>query len=78
MYAKFERADDLSRLAIGAAIEVHRAMGSGLRESIYEKCLIRSAKPASMDSVRFTQRCGEHSGLQARLNGKNAKRHRPI
>ena len=26
---------------IGAAIEVHRIMGPGLLESIYEKCLLR-------------------------------------
>jgi len=31
----------LSRTVIGAAIEVHRLKGSGLIESIYEKCLLR-------------------------------------
>jgi GxxExxY protein len=31
----------LTRAAIGAAIEVHRFMGPGLIESIYERCLIR-------------------------------------
>jgi GxxExxY protein len=41
MHPKFQRADELSRQVIGAAIEVHRLKGPGLIESIYEKCLIR-------------------------------------
>lgn len=31
--------NDLTRTIIGAAIEVHRELGPGLLESIYEKCL---------------------------------------
>ena len=41
MHPLFENADKLSHTAIGAAIEVHRVMGAGLLESIYEKCLMR-------------------------------------
>lgn len=41
MHPLFERADKLSREVIGAAIEVHRIMGPGLLESIYERCLLR-------------------------------------
>jgi GxxExxY protein len=41
MHPLFKQADKLSREAIGAAIEVHRAKGPGLIESIYEKCLMR-------------------------------------
>src|SRR5580704_4597064 len=41
MHPRFEKADRLSRQAIGAAIEVHRILGPGLLESIYEKCLLR-------------------------------------
>ena len=37
----YSKADELSRVAIGAAIEVHRFMGPGLIESIYERCMIR-------------------------------------
>ena len=40
MHPKFQRADELSKLVIGAAIEVHRIRGPGLLESIYEKCLM--------------------------------------
>lgn len=32
---------DLTEQIIGAAIEVHRALGSGLLESIYQTCLAR-------------------------------------
>jgi GxxExxY protein len=41
MHPLFKQADELSREAIGAAIEVHRIKGPGLIESIYEKCLVR-------------------------------------
>lgn len=41
MHRDFPKADALSRDVIGAAIEVHRTMGPGLIESIYEKCLLR-------------------------------------
>jgi GxxExxY protein len=34
-----QRADDLSREIIGAAIEVHKHLGPGLFESAYEECL---------------------------------------
>jgi GxxExxY protein len=37
----YEKADKLSQLVIGAAIEVHRNKGCGLIESIYERCLLR-------------------------------------
>jgi GxxExxY protein len=41
MHPLFARADALSGEVIGAAIEVHRIMGPGLLESIYERCLLR-------------------------------------
>ena len=33
--------NDLSYKIVGAAIEVHKALGPGLMESVYEKCLKR-------------------------------------
>jgi GxxExxY protein len=33
--------DDLSYKILGCAIEVHRHLGPGLLESVYEKCLVR-------------------------------------
>jgi GxxExxY protein len=41
MHPQFSRADEVSHLVIGAAIEVHRLKGPGLIEGIYEKCLMR-------------------------------------
>lgn len=41
MHPFFKKADELSHVAIGAAIEVHRLKGPGLLESIYEKCMMR-------------------------------------
>ncbi len=36
-----QRANELSKEIIGAAIEVHRLLGPGLLESAYEECLCR-------------------------------------
>lgn len=41
MKTLYEKANTTSKHVIGAAIEVHRKMGAGLIESIYEKCLMR-------------------------------------
>jgi GxxExxY protein len=51
MHPKFEQAHLLSRLVIGAAIEVHRVLGPGLLESIYERCLIRELELRGISSV---------------------------
>lgn len=36
--------NDLSYKIVGAAIEVHKALGPGLLESVYEKCLLHELK----------------------------------
>lgn len=36
--------NDLTREIIGAAIEVHKILGPGLLESVYEKCMIQELK----------------------------------
>ncbi len=64
MHASFEKADKLSHEVIGAAIEVHRVLGPGLLESIYEKCLLRELElrgvPAmSQEAVRV-----EYKGME--------------
>jgi GxxExxY protein len=53
----------LSRLAIGAAIEVHRLKGPGLIESIHEKCMMREL---SLQSIQASQQIKvpiEYKGL---------------
>ena len=39
-----EERDPLTREVIGAAIEVHRIMGPGLLESVYQRCLEQELK----------------------------------
>src|SRR5687768_15844769 len=39
-----EERDPFNRRIIGAALEVHREMGPGLLESVYQKCLERELK----------------------------------
>ena len=41
MHARFTKGDGLTGEVVGAAIQVHRIMGPGLLESIYERCLLR-------------------------------------
>lgn len=48
MHPDYEKADALSKRVIGAAIEVHRKMGPGLIESIYEKCVTRELELQEM------------------------------
>jgi hypothetical protein len=39
--SKFDDINNLTGEVIGAAIEVHKALGPGLLENIYEKCLCK-------------------------------------
>jgi GxxExxY protein len=63
MHRLYDRADKLSREVIGAAIEVHRHKGSGLIESIYERCMLRELELRSIAAT--TQRLVrmEYKGL---------------
>ena len=47
-----ERSDTLSHIIIGAAIEVHKALGPGLLESAYETCLCHELKLRSIAYAR--------------------------
>ena len=47
-----EKANALSREVIGAAIEVHKALGPGLLESAYEECL---CKELELQGIAFKQ-----------------------
>ena len=51
MHALFQKADKISHDVIGAAIEVHRRMGSGLIESIYERCMVRELELRSIPAA---------------------------
>ena len=51
MHKLFTKADGLSGTVIGAAIEVHRFIGPGLIESIYEKCLMHELSLRNLAAV---------------------------
>jgi GxxExxY protein len=52
MHRRFETADRLSHSVIGAAIEVHRVLGPGLLESIYERCMLRELELRGISAIR--------------------------
>jgi GxxExxY protein len=49
---------------IGAAIEVHRALGPGLLESAYDRCLARELALRSVPFVRQLRLPVEYKGLR--------------
>jgi len=65
MHPRYPKADQLTKVLIGAAIEVHRDKGPGLIESIYEWCLTKelqlqdiscvSQKPVEISYKGFTK-----------------------
>jgi GxxExxY protein len=63
MHECFEKADELSRVVIGAAIEIHRLKGPGLIESIYEKCLMRELDLRKIANVNQRLVRIEYKGL---------------
>jgi len=63
MHPLFQRADELSRMAIAAAIEVHRLKGPGLMESIYEKCLMREFELRKLTALNQRLVQIEYKGL---------------
>ena len=63
LHPLFQKADDLSRQVIGAAIEVHRLKGPGLIESIYERCLLRELDLRAIRAVNQRLVRIEYKGL---------------
>jgi GxxExxY protein len=63
MHPLFKKADELSHMVIGAAIEVHRLKGPGLIESIYEKCLMRELSLRNVTAVNQRLVKIEYKGL---------------
>ena len=63
MHPLYEKADRLSSKVIGAAIEVHRHKGSGLIESIYERCLMRELELRSIPATTQKIVHVEYKGL---------------
>ncbi len=64
MHPLFLKADRLSHEVIGAAIEVHRETGSGLLESIYERCLVHELSLRGISVVQQAPVVIEYKGLK--------------
>lgn len=56
--------DELTYEIIGSAIEVHKALGPGLLESIYEKCLINELMSKDLRVVSQLKVPINYKGLQ--------------
>jgi GxxExxY protein len=63
MHSLFKNADKLSHTVIGAAIEVHRIMGPGLIESIYERCLMHELSLARIAATQQRKVKIEYKGM---------------
>jgi GxxExxY protein len=63
MHPKYPRANQLSERLIGAAIEVHRRLGPGLIESIYERCLMRELELREIVAIRQSEVKIEYKGF---------------
>ncbi|MEO7923005.1 MAG: GxxExxY protein [Chitinophagaceae bacterium] len=61
--------DELTYITIGCAIEVHRQLGPGLLESVYEKCFIRelSLKNINYEAQRIVPIHYKGTQLEAEL-----------
>ena len=60
---------DLTGLVIGAAIEVHKALGPGLLESVYEECLCRELDLRKIPYERQKEIPIEYKGVKLNCDG---------
>lgn len=63
---EFTDINELTGSVIGAAIEVHKTLGPGLLESVYEECLCRELEVKGIPYERQKEILVEYKGL--RLN----------
>ena len=62
--SKFKDINDLTGEVIGAAIEVHQALGPGLLESAYEECLCHELKLRGIQFERQVDLPIEYKGAK--------------
>jgi GxxExxY protein len=62
--AEFKDINDLTAEVIGAAIEVHKALGPGLLESAYEECLCHELKLRGIEFERQVDLPIEYKGTK--------------
>jgi GxxExxY protein len=54
MFTRLDEVDDIAERVIACAIEVHRTMGTGLLESIYQECVILECRKQGLQ-LEFEQ-----------------------
>jgi GxxExxY protein len=64
MHRLYMAASSMTGDVIGAAIEVHRVLGPGLLESIYEKCLLRELELRGIAAVSQERVSIEYKGIR--------------
>jgi len=64
MHRLYVAASSLTGDVIGAAVEVHRVLGPGLLESIYEKCLLRELELRGISAINQEKISIEYKGLR--------------
>ncbi|MCC7477584.1 GxxExxY protein [bacterium] len=57
-----ERLDVAARVVVNSAYTVHRALGPGLLETIYEQCLSHEIRKAGLKVECQVARCGRQTG----------------
>ena len=58
------KVNDVTESIIGAAIEVHKALGPGLLESAYEECLCHELSLLGIDFVRQLKLPVKYKGIE--------------
>jgi len=64
MHGLYMMASGLTGDVIGAAVEVHRVLGPGLLESVYEKCLLRELELRGISAVNQEKVFIDYKGLR--------------
>jgi GxxExxY protein len=64
MHRLYMQASGLTGDVIGAAVEVHRVLGPGLLESVYEKCLLRELELRGIPAANQEKVFIEYKGLR--------------
>src|SRR6059058_636315 len=64
MHRLYMAASGLTGDVIGAAVEVHKLLGPGLLESVYEKCLLRELELRGIPAVNQEKVFIDYKGLR--------------
>jgi len=56
--------NEISRCVIGAVIEVHKHLGPGLLESVYQQCMVRELQLQAINVDTELMLKGEYKGLK--------------